>query len=60
MRRLEIRNESGGHGTVPLTRTHMEGYAKRFQAPDATELALFTRATVHAPSQPEKYQQNNL
>jgi predicted kinase len=54
MRRLEIRNESGGHGTVPLTRTHMEDYAKRFQAPDATELGLFTRATVHTPTHNKK------
>ncbi len=54
LRRLEIRNKSGGHGTVPLTRTHMEGYAKLFQAPDATELALFTRAVVHPPTHPKK------
>lgn len=49
MRRLKIRNTSGGHGTVPLTRKQMEGYAKLFQAPDEAELALFTRAIVHRP-----------
>lgn len=49
IRRLEIRNVSGGHDTVPLTREHMEGYAKLFQAPDEGELALFTNAVVHRP-----------
>lgn len=47
IRRLKIRNKADGYGTVPLTRAHMEDYAKRFQAPNATELALFTKAIVH-------------
>jgi predicted kinase len=49
IRRLEVRNVSGGHGTVPLTRAQMEGYSTFFQAPDKAELALFTRAVVHRP-----------
>jgi len=47
MRRLEIRNASGLHGTVPLTRKQIEEYAKMFQAPSAMELALFTNSIVH-------------
>jgi predicted kinase len=30
-----------GFGKVPLTRDHLERYSTYFQAPDATELALF-------------------
>ena len=47
LRRLEIRNVSGDPNTVPLTREHMEGYAKLFQAPDEAELAMFTRAFIY-------------
>ena len=60
MRRLEIRNESGGHGTVPLTRTRMEDYVKLFQAPDTTELALFTKAIVHTPTRPRSISKKSL
>jgi predicted kinase len=48
MNRIAIRNISGNYATVPLTRAHMEDYAKRFQAPDKDELALFTRSIVHS------------
>lgn len=47
MRRIEIRNVSGDPYTVPLTKQHMLEYAKLFQAPDETELALYTRTHVH-------------
>lgn len=47
MRRLKIRNNSGDPNTVPLSREHMEGYAKVFQAPDATELTQFTQSFVY-------------
>jgi predicted kinase len=51
MRRVEIRNVSGVHGTVPLSRVQMEGYKKLFQAPDRAELALYNRAIVHRPNE---------
>lgn len=47
LRRLEIRNAKAAHGSVVLTREHMETYLPLFQAPDAEELALYTRAVVH-------------
>jgi predicted kinase len=47
MRRIEIRNASGDIYTVPLSEKHMQGYAKLFQAPDESELALYTRAITH-------------
>ena len=47
LRRLEIRNVSGGHGAVPVSQEQIEGYAKVFQAPDEAELALFDRTIVH-------------
>jgi predicted kinase/dephospho-CoA kinase len=50
MRRIEIRNTSSSHGTVPLTRAQMASYAKFFQAPDNAELALFTHAVIHRPT----------
>jgi predicted kinase len=51
LRRIEIRNVTAGYGTVPLTRAHMESYREFFEAPDASELARFTRAVIHRPEQ---------
>ena len=47
VRRLEIRNTSGALGVVPLKRENIEKYSRKFEAPDANELALFTHAIVH-------------
>ena len=49
-RRLEIRNVSGGHGTAPISREQIEGYAKLFQPPDSEELARYDYALVHKSS----------
>lgn len=43
-RRLELRNEGAKPGTVPIKRTDLERWAAQFEAPDATELALFDGA----------------
>ena len=40
-RRLEIRNEEGRPGTAPIKREDLEKWSRQFEAPDATELALF-------------------
>jgi predicted kinase len=40
-RRLEIRNELGIPGTVPIRREDLEKWAEQFEAPDAAELNLF-------------------
>jgi predicted kinase len=40
-RRLEAREASGGHGTVPVTRALLEEYARLFEAPGDDELRLF-------------------
>jgi predicted kinase len=40
-RRLELRNEQVKPGAVPITRSDLEEWATRFEAPDAAELALF-------------------
>jgi predicted kinase len=40
-RRLEIRNELGAPGTVPIKRDDLQKWALQFEAPDADELALY-------------------
>jgi predicted kinase len=40
-RRLELRNELGEPGTVPIKPSDLEKWASQFEAPDALELALF-------------------
>ena len=40
-RRVDRRNNSGEPGTVPISQAHLEHCATLFQAPDATELALY-------------------
>ena len=40
-RRLELRNDEGRPGAVPISRSDLEQWASRFEPPDATELALF-------------------
>ena len=40
-RRLEMRNEEAKPGTVPIKREDLEKWADQFEAPDASELALF-------------------
>jgi predicted kinase len=47
-RRLDERNQNTTHGTVVISRAELENYATIFQpqAPDAAELALFTRAAT--------------
>ena len=46
-RRLEARNALGAHGTVPITKELLEACWRRFQRPDAAELALFDRYVVY-------------
>lgn len=43
-RRLEIRNEEGKPGAVPIKREDLEKWSQQFEAPDAAELALFDEA----------------
>ena len=43
-RRLELRNEAGAPGVVPINRSDLERWAAQFEAPDEAELALFDRA----------------
>jgi predicted kinase len=45
-RRLEIRNELALPGTAPIKREDLEKWAQQFEAPDATELALFDEAAT--------------
>jgi predicted kinase len=45
-RRLEIRNELALPGTAPIKREDLETWAQQFEAPDATELALFDEAAT--------------
>lgn len=40
-RRLEARNQRAVPGTAPIQRDDLEVWALQFEAPDATELALF-------------------
>ncbi len=47
-RRLQIRNTSGGHGTVPLSREQIESYAEMFQKPVKSELAVYDHVIVHS------------
>lgn len=46
-RRLNGRNATGAHGTVPITKAQLQAYWPMFQRPDAAELALFDRYVVH-------------
>lgn len=47
VRRLETRNKASEHGHALVTREQIYSFAKIFEAPDAEELALFTRVVVH-------------
>lgn len=49
VRRLKVRNVSGGHGTVPVSLEQITEYASLFQAPDQEELVLYTKSVVHKP-----------
>jgi predicted kinase len=40
-RRLELRNKEVKPGTAPINRSDLEKWTARFEAPDATEFALF-------------------
>jgi predicted kinase len=46
-RRIEIRNDIGAHGAVPITRELLEECWSRLQRPDKAELSLFDRCIVH-------------
>ena len=46
-RRLEARNALGAHGTVPITKELLKACWRKFQRPDAAELALFDRYVVY-------------
>lgn len=39
--RLQLRNQEGRPGAVPIGRSDLEKWAAQFEAPDAAELALF-------------------
>jgi hypothetical protein len=46
-RRLKIRNEAAPYGAAPITHeTLTDCWARRFQKPDAEELALFDRLVI--------------
>jgi predicted kinase len=40
-RRLELRNQSGAPGAVPIERSDLDRWVAQFEPPDAAELALF-------------------
>ena len=46
-RRIQQRNETIGHGTIVLTRKHLEEYWPMFQPMDEMELAQFDAFVVH-------------
>lgn len=46
-RRLDLRNATTRHGTVPISRALLEESLPRFQRPDEAELSLFDRTIVH-------------
>ena len=46
-RRLEDRNATGAHGTVPITKEQLQEYWPMFQRPDEAELSLFDQYVVH-------------
>jgi len=45
-RRLEIRNDRARPGTAPIKHEDLQQWARSFEAPDATELALFDEAAT--------------
>ena len=45
-RRLEIRNARARSGTAPIEHEDLRKWARRFEAPDAAELALFDEAAT--------------
>jgi predicted kinase len=47
-RRLELRNSMATYGAAPITREVLEESRRSLQRPDAAELALFDRVTVHS------------
>jgi predicted kinase len=40
-RRLDLRNDAGAAGTAPINRDDLERWARQFEPPDPSELALF-------------------
>ena len=46
-RRLEGRNATGAHDTVPITKELLEECWQKFDRPDEAELALFDSCVVH-------------
>ena len=48
-RRLELRNEEASPGAAPIKREDLQKWALQFEAPDASELALFDEASFSAP-----------
>jgi lincosamide nucleotidyltransferase A/C/D/E len=50
-RRLQIRNATKAHGTVPITEELLKECWLKFQRPEEAELALFTQAVVHRPKE---------
>ena len=55
-RRLEIRNKQALPGTAPIKREDLEKWALQFDAPDATELALFDEGSPQAPPSLRDYE----
>jgi predicted kinase len=47
IKRLETRNKVGAHGHAAVTLEEILLFAKIFEAPDAEELALFSKVIVH-------------
>src|SRR3954447_11401435 len=48
-RRLQVRNDEGRPGVVPIKREDLQRWALQFAAPDAGERALFDEAGLSAP-----------
>jgi predicted kinase len=49
-RRLQLRNDEGQPGAVPIEREDLERWALQFEAPDADERALFDHAALPTAS----------
>lgn len=47
IRRLEARNTASEHGHATVSLEEIHSFAKIFEAPDAQELALFSKVIVH-------------
>jgi predicted kinase len=49
-RRLQLRNDEARPGVVPIKREDLQSWARRFEAPDAAERALFDQAALSTTS----------